>query len=99
VAHAEGVAATLGVEFSADVATGGFDGEDDAGGGVNDQTVVVQRGAALPPPRPRRLRRAELRFRRLLLLVLEPLLVLGQEEDAVIPSPTGWTSGQAGGCQ
>jgi len=87
------VAATLGVEFSADVATGGFDGEDDAGGGGNDQTVDVQRGAALPPPRPRRLRRTDLRFRCLLLLVLETPLALGQEEGAVIPSPTGRTSG------
>lgn len=134
--------------------TGMFDADEDASGGGNDQTVVVQRcagclspavpprgpppaalgeqllfcsvycsvsltaglvdeeasidmecedpelvlledekdvapAADLPPPRPRRLRRAELRFRRLVLFVLGPLPALGQEESVAIPGAAG----------
>jgi len=55
--------------------------------------------AALPPPRPRRLRRAELRFRRLLPLVLGLLPALGQADGDAIPCTTGRTMGRAGVCE
>ena len=53
-----------------------------------EQDKKAVRAAALPPPRPLRLRRAELRFRRLLPLVLG-LPALGQEEGVSIPRPEG----------
>jgi len=43
-----------------------------------EQDKEAARAAALPPPRPRRMRRAELRFGRLQTLVLGPLPALGK---------------------
>jgi len=64
-----------------------------------EQDKEAARAAALPPPRPLRLRRAELRFRRLLPLVLGPLPALGHEEGVAIPGPEEWAMVRAGECK
>jgi len=67
----------------------------DCNGPLDDDLALLEedkeavRAAALPPPRPLPLRRAELRFRRLLPLLLGPLPALGQEEGVAIPGPEG----------